>query len=102
MARSRSIPTNADLHRRCLSELSNVHQVDYINSLHKRLGCSPERFADLVGTLVFGSAYERFSNVITEFLNEGSDSELGRLAGLVVPEHSGPELELFPGEIEQS
>lgn len=103
MPRSRSIPTNADIYRRLVSELDSVHHVDLINGGAKKLGCSPERYADLVGTLVFSATYSRFMEVVSEFLREGINSELGRLAGLVIPAQCGPEQpELFAPEADGS
>jgi len=103
MPRSKAIPNNADLYRRLVSDLDSVHHVDLVNGGHKKLGVSPERYAELVGTLVYGAAYTRFLAVVSEFLREGDNSELGRLAGLVLPAHNSPDQsELFPPEAEDS
>ena len=67
-----------------------MHHVDLVNGGHRKLGVSPERYADLVGTLVFAATHQRFLQVVSEFLREGDNSELARLAGLVIPLRARP------------
>ena len=99
MPRSRSIPTDSDIYRRCIAELNSIAYIDICNSGAKKLGISPERYADLVGTLIMGAAYQRFLDVMQEYFREGDNSELARLATLVVPVRGGPDQpELFASE----
>lgn len=99
MPRTKQIPTNSDIYRRCIAELNSIAYIDICNSGANKLGLSPERYADLVGTLIMGSAYQRFLDVMQEFFREGDTSELARLAELVVPARSGPDQpEMFPSE----
>ncbi|DAZ92348.1 TPA_asm: hypothetical protein [Microviridae sp.] len=99
MPRTKQIPTNSDMYRRCIAELNSIAYIDICNSGAKKLGVSPERYADLVGTLIMGTAYQRFLDVMQEYFREGDNSELARLATLVVPVRNGPDQpELFPSE----